>query len=241
MPPCLASRMLRLPLLETDRSRQRARDQVIASGLLQRSALRLLWATAATRPPVNETRLSGVSLNTALGVPAAAQISSKASSDSSINTIGGVAWPTGGTPPIVKPVAARTNSASARPIGSPTTLSTSFSSTRLTPDATMSTERLLRTVRNMSDFAICGTVQPIADAASAAVRVLASNSRTVNASPRTACTLRAEGADAGFMAERTQDGAPSRKISRICEWSTCPSAPPSHAALADRVDVCNFL
>ena len=39
--------------------------------------------------------------------------------DDSISVGDGSAWPTGGTPPMAKPVLARTKSASARPIGSP--------------------------------------------------------------------------------------------------------------------------
>ena len=52
------------------------------------------------------------------------------------------------------------------------------SSTRLTPEATTSTARPVVSARKTSDLAICATVQPIAAAASAAVRVLASNSST---------------------------------------------------------------
>lgn len=133
-----APRILRLPLLELGPlsatcSRPSGREG--ASSTLSPATGVGHGRDAST---VNETRLAGVSLNTAFGVPAAAQISSKVISDPSIKTIGGVAWKMGCTPPIVKPVAARTKSASARPIGSPTTLSTSFSSMRLTPDATMS-------------------------------------------------------------------------------------------------------
>ena len=53
--------------------------------------------------------------------------------------------------------------------------------------------------RNTSDLPICATVQPIAAAASAAVRVVASNSMTRCLSPSAAWTLSAEGAVAGFM------------------------------------------
>ena len=71
------------------------------------------------RPSVRRGR-AGVRRKTAFGVPAAAQISAKAMSRSSMSTIGFALWPTGGTPPIAKPVASRTKSASARTIGSPT-------------------------------------------------------------------------------------------------------------------------
>ncbi len=129
---------------------------------------------------------TGVRRKTAFGVPAAAQISSKPSTDSSMRTIGWFLWPTGGTPPIAKPVASRTKSASARAIGSPIAAAAFFSSTRSTPEAMIKTARPLVAPRKISDFAICATSQPIAAAASAAVRVLASNSRTSNRSPSAA-------------------------------------------------------
>ena len=60
-------------------------------------------------------------------------------SASSISATGVVLWPTGGTPPMAKPVASRTKSASARTIGSPISAATFFSSTRFAPEATTST------------------------------------------------------------------------------------------------------
>src|SRR5829696_5551121 len=42
-------------------------------------------------------------------------------------------WPKGGTPPMAKPVTARTKSASARPMGSPAYSLMRFSSTRFAP------------------------------------------------------------------------------------------------------------
>ena len=56
-----------------------------------------------------------------------------------MRTIGLVLWPTGGTPPIAKPVASRTKSASARAIGSPIAAAAFFSSTRSTPEAMINT------------------------------------------------------------------------------------------------------
>ena len=53
-----------------------------------------------------------------------------------------------------------------------------LSSTRLAPEATTRTGRFVSRVRKISDLAICATVQPTAAAASAAVRVPASNSST---------------------------------------------------------------
>ena len=99
---------------------------------------------------------------------------------------GAVLCPTGGTPPMAKPVASRTKSASARAIGSPTAAAAFFSSTRSTPEAMTSTARPLVPPRKISDLAISATSQPIAAAASAAVRVLASNSSTWNRSPSAA-------------------------------------------------------
>jgi hypothetical protein len=88
--------------------------------------------------------------------------------------------------------------ASARSIFSPSNSRTFFSSTRLTPEAMTSTVRPLADLKT-SDLAISATVQPMAAAASCEVRVLASNSTTSKAGPRTACTLSALGAVAGFI------------------------------------------
>ena len=129
-------------------------------------------------------RSAGDRRNTALGVPAAAQTSSKASRSSSTSTTGASRWPTGGTPPIAKPVLSRTKSGSARLTVSPIRAATFFSSTRLAPLATTSTGRPLSRPRNTSDFAIWSIVQPIAAAASAEVRVPSGNSRTSKAKPR---------------------------------------------------------
>jgi hypothetical protein len=73
-----------------------------------------------------------------------------------------------------------------RAIGSPIAAAALFSSTRSTPEAMINTARPLVAPRKISDFAICATSQPIAAAASAAVRVLASNSRTSNRPPSAA-------------------------------------------------------
>ena len=86
-----------------------------------------------------------------------------------MNRATGPAWPRGGTPPIAKPVAARTNPASARPTSAPTASDSLAVSTRSSPLTTATTA--LSPARNTSDFAISATVQPTACAASAAVRV----------------------------------------------------------------------
>ena len=76
-----------------------------------------------------------------------------------------------------QPVFSRTKSASGRLIFSLSSAPTFFSSTRLLPEHTTRTGRPLM-VRKTRDLAICATSQPMAAAASAEVRVLASNSTT---------------------------------------------------------------
>src|SRR4051812_40293689 len=94
--------------------------------------------------------------------------------------------PTGATPPMAKPVSARTNSASALPMVSPSAAASFFSSTRLAPLAITRIARPEGFARNTSDFAICATEHPIAAAASAEVRVEAANSLISACSPNTA-------------------------------------------------------
>src|SRR5262245_5042348 len=134
------------------------------------------YLTAMTWPPVMATRSWGVRRKTELGVPAAAQISACWSRSWSMRVTGFSVWPTGATPPMAKPVLSRTKVASALAMRSPTAAATSFSSARLTPLAITSTARFEPTARKTTDFAICATVQPIAAAASAEVRVVSLNS-----------------------------------------------------------------
>ena len=104
----------------------------------------------------------------------------------------GAAWPTGGTPPIAKPVAARTNAASALSTGSPSNALSAASLTRPVPLAITSTGRSVCRVLKTSDLAICATVQPIASAASFAVRVVVGISTIRPVKPRDAkasCTF----------------------------------------------------
>src|SRR5581483_9728141 len=106
--------------------------------------------------------------------------------------------PTGATPPIANPVSARTESASALPMVSPSFFASFASSTRVAP---LSITRIARPpgrskeglARKTSDFAICATEQPIAAAASAEVRVEAENSLISVSTPRSAkaCRTRA--------------------------------------------------
>src|SRR5450830_601623 len=126
--------------------------------------------TSATgAPPVSDSRSCGRRRNTPLGCPAAAQTSSKRNSSRSIRVTGGLRWPTGDTPPMAKPVLARTKSASARPV-LPTRASTFFSSTRRSPEAITSTARLSLLRLKMMLLAIWPTATPRVSAASWAVR-----------------------------------------------------------------------
>jgi hypothetical protein len=95
-------------------------------------------ATRATLPLVTRTRSSGVMQKTSWGVPAAAQTTENCSRSSSTKTSSGRPCPTGGTPPIEKPVAVRTSSAPARSMASPTSTPTRASSTRLAPEVSTS-------------------------------------------------------------------------------------------------------
>ncbi len=79
-------------------------------------------------------------------------------------------------------------------MGSPASLPIAFSSTRFAPLATTSNAFPLARPRKTIDFAICPTAQPIARAASRAVRVVSGIATTWNGAPRRAsasCTLRA--------------------------------------------------
>ena len=126
---------------------------------------------------------AGVNEKTACGVPAAAHISWYWSKSPSINVRIGDVWPTGGTPPMAKPVRSRTNSASAFASGSPTAAAARWTSTRLAPLTIRRMGSPLAFPRKTSDFAICPTSQPIAFAASSAVRVEADSSRTCSSMP----------------------------------------------------------
>src|SRR6185503_18935803 len=95
----------------------------------------------------------------------------------------GVAWPTGATPPMAKPVRSRTKSAFALPIGSPTTAARRAVSTRRAPDDMTSTAPSVRSVRNTSELAICATSQPRNAAAASAVRAAPGSSTIGEAMP----------------------------------------------------------
>jgi len=67
-----------------------------------------------TQPFVMVRSSCGVRRKTAWGVPAAAQMVAWSQRSSSMNTTMGSLWPTGGTPPMAKPLARRTLVAQAR-------------------------------------------------------------------------------------------------------------------------------
>src|SRR6266545_110345 len=140
-------------------------------------------ATVTTFPPVIICRSAGARAKTAFGVPAAAQISAYWSRSASIYVFSGAGWPSGATPPIAKPVCARTNAASALAIGSPASSPRRSSFTRFAPLATTRIGRSVRAPRKTSDLTIWPTEQPTASAASWAVRVLAGSSTTRHGKP----------------------------------------------------------
>ena len=118
------------------------------------------------------------------GVPAAAQIVAKSSSRGSSQASIGVRWPSGATPPIAKPVTARTEAASA------------FSSARAGQRAPPCPGRRgcrrrsgtagdgpTPASRNTIDLTIWSSSQPQARAASAAVRVPSSRRTGVDREP----------------------------------------------------------
>lgn len=110
-------------------------------------------------------------------------------------------WPTGGTPPMAKPVCSRTKAAGAFSSGSLRSVATRHSLTRLAPLVTTRMGRPVFAVRNTSDLAIWPTWQPTAAAASAAVRVGVSDSTTSRSRPSarsvscTFCALALRGFD----------------------------------------------
>jgi len=93
----------------------------------------LNYFTQIIVPFVISTKFWGVNLKTALGVPAAAHISSYCNKSSSINVVIGFLCPIGGIPPIAKPVCSNTKSASALPNFSPICSLIAFSLTLFVP------------------------------------------------------------------------------------------------------------
>src|SRR5262249_49197097 len=78
-----------------------------------------LHRISTARPPVMRTRSAGASRNSAFGCPAAAHRNSRRSRSASTKVSRVLACPSGGMPPIAKPVWARTKSGSALASGSP--------------------------------------------------------------------------------------------------------------------------
>jgi len=79
-----------------------------------------------------------------------------------------------GMPPMAKPVDSRTRAASARPIDLPRADASSDVSARFEPETSARTGS--SSARKTSDFTMHGTLVPIAEAASWAVRVLSASS-----------------------------------------------------------------
>src|SRR5215472_4070941 len=84
-------------------------------------------------PAVMDCNWFGRIENTLKGVPAAAQMMSNCSKSRSIQVSTGLQCPTGGTPPIPKPVGSRTNSGVALSICSPINSDIRCSFTRFAP------------------------------------------------------------------------------------------------------------
>src|SRR5690606_37251344 len=145
-------------------------------------------ARGTTRPPVIRTSSSGVMRNTAWGVPAAANSSSYFNRSSSIKVGMGVAWATGGTPPMANPVASRTVRASARSTGAPNKAPSLSVSAWLAPDTKARTGWPPAT--NTRLLTIWATLVPMASAASWAVRVLWANSTISVSTPFSRSTAR---------------------------------------------------
>ena len=90
-------------------------------------------AKLATVAPTASTSADGPTGKTWCGVPAAAQIVAKSSRRGSSQASIGVRWPSGATPPIAKPVTARTEAASAFSSATPASRAALPGSTRLPP------------------------------------------------------------------------------------------------------------
>src|SRR5687768_5012088 len=136
---------------------------------------------------------------------------------SSISVASGAGWASGATPPMAKPVCARTKSASALPSGSPTTPATRASSTRLAPLAITSSGRPLVVPRNTSDFAIWSTRQPTAAAASAEVRAARSRYTIVLGTPCSASAAWTRAELGGSSATSRSGGAQVAHLREVLE------------------------
>src|SRR4051794_4442338 len=135
---------------------------------------------SATVASVHLASLRGSAQKRLLASPAAAQTLSCPSSASSNTT--GSPWPNGGTPPMAKPVAARTSSAPAWRTSATSRVSASLSVSILCwPDAMQTTGSPSAT--NTIDLAISASRQPTATAASLTVLVEDSSCWIVSSSP----------------------------------------------------------
>src|SRR5215813_8779782 len=136
---------------------------------------------------------------------------------SSISVVSGAGWASGATPPMANPVCARTKSASARPMGSPTSAPTFASSTRFAPLAMTSSGRPLSRRRNTSDFAIWPTSHPTAVAAAADVGTACSKTTIVVVTPAAASASATRRALAGSSAMPGDDVAARSHLSEVLE------------------------
>src|SRR5690349_7341182 len=118
---------------------------------------------------------------------------------------------------MANPVCARTNSASARPIGSPTRAPTLPSSTRFAPLAMTSNGRPLSRSRKTSDFAICPTSQPTAAAAAAEVGTACSKTTIVVVTPAAASASATRRALVGSSATSRADIAARTHLREVLE------------------------
>ena len=133
------------------------------------------------------------------GFPPAAQIVARPDSPASISVVIALRRPTGGTPPIAKPLASRTKSGSARAIGSPTSPATLRSSTRTAPDAIdkdSAPARLAAKDQRLGDLGDRAADRPRRVLGGLGGRVELDDE---NSSPSAAWTLRALAAVAGFI------------------------------------------
>src|SRR5215472_4554120 len=125
--------------------------------------------SSPTRAPLSSASRAGVIEKTASGRPAAAQTTSWLVRSRSMKMGSMFAWPKGGTPPIEYPVASLVKLASALVTRPPARASRRPTFSRLAPLTRATTGR--PPAVNTSDFTIWATSQPMARAASPAVRV----------------------------------------------------------------------
>lgn len=137
---------------------------------------------SATCACVSACKSRGSIAKTWRGVPAAGQTSAKSNRRLSNQDRTGAVNPIGDTPPMAKPVCVRIWAASARVRSAPTRAAARVTST-CRPPAVMNKTTSSGLVAKMMDFAIWSIWQPMAAAASAAVRVPSAISDGVMSNP----------------------------------------------------------